>query len=203
MEFVKKYCSLVLKLVLALSLVAALTGCASGPLEPSRRELEANRRAWLKEVRSAFVSDKIYELTDKGDVLPLFINALPLDDGVMAEARKLWGTDPRFVEKTNAWLAKGRIVVLVGLYTRDLQQDDLLKNDRFRVSLRSNGGLKAPPTGKELVKFDLITDFFPLFNPWEQVLAVSFDGLWTQNHILVIDSPYGVREINLTRGAKP
>jgi hypothetical protein len=46
-------------------------------------------------------------------------------------------------------------------------------------------------------------DYFPIFNPWEKVLALSFDGLWNQNPILVLDWPYGSREISLSKGTQP
>jgi hypothetical protein len=189
----------VLKALIIFGLLVTWGACASGPLDPSRRALEARHQNWIKVIQGALVTDQIYELTNQGDVLPLMVNALPLDDRVLAEARNLWGTDPRFMEKLNSWLAKGRIVVLVGLYTRDLHEDDLLKNNRFRLSIRTNNGLKTDSKNKELLKQNYIVDYFQVFNPWERVVAISFDGLWTQNPILVLDCPYGTREINLAK----
>ncbi|MDR2300825.1 MAG: hypothetical protein LBF38_02130 [Deltaproteobacteria bacterium] len=192
----------VLKALIIFCVLAVLGGCASGPLEPSRRALEARHRNWIKVIQGALVSDRVYELTDDGSVLPLIVNALPLDDRVLAEARNLWGTDPRFMEKINSWLSKGRIVVLVGLYTRDIHEDDIIKDNRFRLSIRTNNGLKTASKNKELIKQNYIVDYFQVFNPWERVVAFSFDGLWTENPILVLDCPYGTREINLAKRSK-
>jgi hypothetical protein len=203
MRLLKLHISQLLAILVLLCAIAAFAGCSSGPLEPSRRALEARHRHWIDLIRKNVTSDKIYELTDQGAVLPLLVNALPLDDPVLAEARNRWDADPRFMEKLNSWLSKGRIVVLVGLYSNDIHEDDLLKNNRFRLSLRTNGGLKTDPISKELLKGAFLSDYFQIFNPWEKVLAVSFDGLWTQNPILVLDCPYGSREISLVQGAKP
>ncbi|MDR0621843.1 MAG: hypothetical protein LBJ61_08200 [Deltaproteobacteria bacterium] len=183
--------------------MAIWAGCASGPLEPGRRAMEARQRQWIDLIREATSADKIYELTDEGGVLPLMVSVLPLNDRVLAEARNRWGTDPRFTEKLNGWLSKGRIVALVGIYTRDVTEEDLLKNNRFRLSIRTNGGLKSEPNDKELLKGSFLSDYFPIFNPWEKVVAVSYAGLWDQNPILVLDCPYGSREISLVQGAKP
>ncbi|MDR1110555.1 MAG: hypothetical protein LBP92_07660 [Deltaproteobacteria bacterium] len=191
--------------VLALAAAMALAGCSVGPLEPGRQALEARHRAWIDLTRASLCRDGIYVLTDKGDVLPVLVNALPLNGQVLAEARALWGSDPRFAERLDSWLAKGRIVVLVGLYARDLRDDDLVKDDRFRPSLRAGGGPKAAPAGKELLKAKFLADYFPVFNSWERVLALSFDGQWDQDPALVVDWPYGSREIGLSApaGATP
>ncbi|MDR2366576.1 MAG: hypothetical protein LBF58_00460 [Deltaproteobacteria bacterium] len=202
MEMVKRIFPLTLKALAIVGFVVAVAGCAVGPMDPGRRQLEAKHRNWIDLIQNTAVSDKIYELTDRGDVLPIMLNALALDDRVLAEARNQWGVDPRFMEKINTWLSKGRIVVLVGLYTRDIQDEDILKNNRFRLSLRTGGGLKTDSTNKELLKGNFVVDYFPIFNPWEKVLAVSFDGLWDQNPILVLDCPYGSREISLLKRAK-
>jgi hypothetical protein len=172
-------------------------------MEPGRRALEAKRGQWIELLRKTVVSDKVYELTDEGAVLPLMVNALPLGDRVLAEARDRWGADPRFTEKLNSWLSKGRLVVLVGLYARDLGEDDLIRDNRFRLALRTGGGLKTSPNNVELLKEKFLADYFQIFNPWENVLAVSFDGQWNQNPILVLDCPYGTREIGLAQEAKP
>jgi hypothetical protein len=184
-------------------MVLALVSCTTGPMEPGRRALEAKHQAWVELSHKSLVTDRIYELTDQGDVLPIMIDALPLDDQVLAKIRELWGDDPRLKGKIDSWLAKGRIVVLAGLYTRDVTEDDLMKNNRFRFSLRTGGGLKTEPKAKEIVKGSLIEDYFQIFNPWAKVVALSFDGLWDQNPVLVLDWPYGSREVALVQGARP
>jgi hypothetical protein len=202
MELLKNNFCLVLKLLIALILVLGLFGCSVGPMELGRRALEAKHQTWIDLLQNAKVSDKIFELTDNADILPTLVDAQPLDDRTLTEACNLWGTDTRFREKLDSWLAKGRIVVIVGLYTKDLNNDDLIKNNRFSFTLRTNGGLKTEPNNKELVKTIFFKDYFPLFNPWQKVVALSFDSQWTQNPILVLDWPYGSREISLKQGVK-
>jgi hypothetical protein len=203
MELVKRNIGQALLVLAVWCALSALVGCASGPMDPSRRALEARHQNWIKVLQKSTSTDKIYELTDQGDILPILVTALPLDDLVLAEARNLWGTDPRFMEKLNSWLSKGRVVVLVGIYTRDLREDDVIKNNRFRLSLKTNSGLKTDSTNKELLHQSYLVDYFQVFNPWERVVAVSFDGLWNQNPILVLDCPYGTREISLANRSAP
>jgi hypothetical protein len=144
------------------------------------------------------VTDSVYVLTDNGDVLPVLFHALPLTDTLLAKARELWSSDPRLTKMVDNWLDQGRIVVLVGFYARDLTNEDLTKNGRFRAYLKTAGGLKAPPKGSELLKPELVGDFFPIFNSWERVMAMSFEGLWSQDPVLVVQWPGGDRELRLS-----
>ncbi|MDR3134475.1 MAG: hypothetical protein LBU69_00085 [Deltaproteobacteria bacterium] len=194
------------KALMALFLAAALStlvvACSVGPMEPARRQLEAKHQDWIRLLQATSVSDEIYELSNLGNVLPIMIKAIPLSDQVLTEARNLWGKDPRFMGQLNSWLSKGKIVVLVGLYTRNIHEDDVLVNNRLRVSLQTADNRIINPANKEQLKTDVLDDYFPIFSPWELVFAFSYDGQWSQNPKLIFDSPYGSQKISLAQGAK-
>ncbi|MDR0356120.1 MAG: hypothetical protein LBJ64_10375 [Deltaproteobacteria bacterium] len=180
-------------------LAAVLSACSVGPMEPGRRALDARRVSWAELTSKAMVSDSIYDLTDAGDILPLTVRALPLTDPVLQRMRELWGGDRRLMDKADEWLKAGRLVILVGIYTRDVTEDDLIKDRRFRLSLRADGSLKRTADKPELLKGSFLKDYFPIFNPWERVVVVSFPGQWNKNPVLILDWPGGSRELDLVQ----
>lgn len=188
---------------LALALAWASAACSSGPLDPGRRALEEKRREWVEYARSVSVYDSLYDLTDRGDVLPLTIRALPLTDPLLARARAMRAGDARFSEALDAWLEAGRLVVLVGVYSRDLKDDDLIKNGRFRFAVRAEGTLKSYAAAGTLQKETFLLDYYPVFNPWEKVVALSFPGGWDRDPVLIVEWPSGSRELRLVPAGDP
>ncbi|MDR1545968.1 MAG: penicillin acylase family protein [Deltaproteobacteria bacterium] len=185
-------------------LAAALLGfgCTTGPMEPGRLAATKDRAVWLELVSSVKVADKIFYVSDSGDVSPVFVSALPLSGELRAAADRRWAEDQRFQEQMARWTGRGRSTVLVGLYARGLNKDELIKSSRFKLTLR-RGAQTAAPEQLELVDRAWVDDYFPGFNHWEKVLAASFKGELGPQDALTVEWPSGRRELALFAPSGP
>jgi hypothetical protein len=197
MQFIKKYTGNPAFALAALLALAFSFGCNFGPWESGRKTIFTERQNWQELTKSRLVSDEMFYTSDRGDISPVLINVLPLSESILSPARAMWPDNKRFADTLAGWSAKGKAVVLVGLYTRDLKKDDLIKEKRFELFLESAGQRLAPA---ELAIADkkFLADYFPVFNHWEIVLAASFTADWNQVSTLAVQWPTGVRQLDLT-----
>jgi hypothetical protein len=179
-------------ILIFLSGLVALS-CNSGSYEPGRRALIERRQAWLEFISGQTVGDEIYFLNDKGDVSLVTVKAIALNDRVLAALRRHFPDEPRLYQKIYEWTKQGRSAVLAGIYAKDLKDDDLVKNNRFRLTLLTHRG-PSVPVAKDLVNPTFAADYFPAFNGWEKILAVSFNSDLSFNPSLLVQWPAGQRQ---------
>ena len=182
----------------AAALVVLAVGCAYGSLSPDRQQVLERRGAWIDEVRSRLAYDEIFYLGDRGEVDPVTVKALPLDEALLAKGAELWPGDKRFIDRVASWREGGRQIVLVGLYSRNMPlADDFVKKNPFVASLSSGEGTPAPPDLVELVEGAFLDDYFPVFNRWEKVLALGFKAPLAKDSALTVSWPSGSRRLAL------
>jgi hypothetical protein len=173
-------------------------GCNFGPLEPGRKAIFNERENWLELTKSRLVSDEVFYTTNKGDISPVLINALPLSETILVRGKSLWPEDKHYKATLEKWFAKGQLVVLVGLYANNLKNDDLLKDERFRFYLEQ-AGQKIASSNIQIANKKFLADYFPVFNHWEIVLAVSFQASWGAEPRLNVQWPTGTRQLDLSK----
>jgi hypothetical protein len=186
---------------MAVLLTVNLAGCSKGPMDPVRRAQIQSRDDYIRLAKEHLAHDEIFYLNEAGE--SLFINALNLSADLLAAGRTRWTEDKRYVGLLETWLpadSPGRIV-LVGLYTKGIVKEDVLTNGRFRLQLRS-GTIVNDPLEVIEVKPEILSDYFPVFNRWEKVVAVRFPTDLQPNPVLLVHWPSGNRELTLV-GPKP
>lgn len=118
----------------------------------------------------------------------LMAEVLPYDGEVAARALALFGGDPAFGREAEAWAeaagpGQTAVTVLWGLYAPDLGERDVTgpkgrpgeAAGRFRPRLQAAGLLLAPARLKRHGRDSAFgRDYFPVFNPWEELFAVTF-----------------------------
>jgi hypothetical protein len=181
-------------MVMALCLLGA---CQSGPFEPSRRAQVKDRGAWLEEIKAYKSHDEIY--FPDGEESSLLLNALSLSPPLLSQARVRWAGDSRLAKALASFQSKpgaSERLVLLGLYGRSFSAKDLTETGRFRVSLQ-NGAAKVAPLKITVLERELALDYFPVFNRWEKVFALSFPpGPW-EGSSLEVAWPAGERRLPL------
>ncbi len=160
-------------------LIPFLAACASANLGVLAA---ANpREDYQAFLNSKIKADEVFNMKTLSSAL--IVKALLYNQDVEARARLLFQADPIFNRETSGWNraprdAYGRgIVVLMGLFAPDLGEKDLAEG-RFRPGLKTPGGriLKAAeikPYGRDSA---FVRDYFPAFDPWEEVFLVKFNS---------------------------
>lgn len=165
--------------VLALLLSClGLAACSKGPFSPEARQQSAERDRYLKALRAALVTDDTFEWKSLSSAL--IVRALPYSPAVAEEAELRFRDAPPFFQEVAGWSRSNRsgrpLVILMGIYASDLKEKDIVKLGRFRPRLVSPDGRLMPPL--EIKRFGrdsvFIRDYFPVFNPWEEVYLIKF-----------------------------
>ncbi len=195
-------------LVIAL-LVPFLAGCGSAGLKTlsgvSPRE---DYQAFL---RSKIKVDEAFSLKTLSSAL--IVKTLVYSQDVEARAGLLFQGDPAFRRETSGWkgAAPGPygsgVAVLMGLFAPDLGEKDLAEG-RFRPVLKTAGGriIKAAevkPFGRDSA---FVRDYFPAFNPWEEVFLVQFNlpdvsADYASPYEFILEWPGGVQTLPLEQPA--
>lgn len=107
----------------------------------------------------------------------LVLKALPFSQNVESRGRLLFLGDPQFTAETAAWKRGGPIIILMGLFTPDLGEKDVTATGRFRPALKTPDGAILKPLAIKRYGRDSVfmRDYFPAFDPWEEVFVISFD----------------------------
>ena len=185
-------------LTLFAAALALILGCVSGPMEPGRRALIEKREAWLNTLKAGALTDEVFFLGDKGEIEPVLITVIPFTDGLMAKTAELWPDDKRFKSKIAEWTGKGRVVILVGYYARNLKTgEDFIKDSPLSVRLTMPGVSSVAPDAAEMVDKAFLSDYFPVFTRWDRTVAYSFRTGLGPGSILSVSFPSGSRDISL------
>jgi hypothetical protein len=168
-------------------------------LDPERRAQVKSRDEYLALAKGLLVHDEIFYFNPAGE--SLWVDVLPLSAEIKAAAQTRWGDDPRHVALINQWSPADppSRVILVGLYSKGLVKEDVLKNGRFRFQLQADGQT-LDPLAVEEVKPEVWTDYYPVFTRWSKVFAARFPkGSGEGGGVLVVKWPAGERALDLTR----
>jgi hypothetical protein len=169
-------------------------------LDPTRLAQIKSRDDYVALAKSRVAHDEIIYLNKAGEAL--WVDALPLSPELMAAGQARWAGDKRRSELLGQWSppeGPPARIVLVGLYVKGLNKDDVLKTGRFRFELK-DGGQTLEPLEIFEVKPDIWSDYFPVFSRWEKVFAVRFPAVSSDGGRLVVHWPAGEREIDLSPG---
>ncbi|MDR1165403.1 MAG: hypothetical protein LBO66_05945 [Deltaproteobacteria bacterium] len=181
-------------------LLAILTlfvaSCVFAPLEPTRLAEMRQREAYLDLVRNSATHDEIYFFNDAGE--SLWLDAVNVGPALLSAARLRWGEDREFSRVMDKWLPRGQgRVVLLGIFNRQFQKDDFLKNGAYRAKLRVSGRTLAPDFMEEAPPL-FWNNYFPAFNKWEKVFALRFPADPSlADATLIVEWPAGDRELPL------
>jgi len=163
-----------------LILLLALSACGRGPFAPEARRQAAEQDYYMKVLQAALVSDDTFEWNTLSSAL--IVRALNYSGPVRAEAERRFAEAPPFRKDSAEWLRTPNrrsaepVVILMGLFTPDLKEKDIVSIGRFRPRLMTPDGKTIAPLeikryGRDSV---FMRDYFPIFNPWEEVYMVSF-----------------------------
>ena len=168
------------KLVLVIICGMLCGACGYGMFSPEARQQAKKSDQYLKVLRSLMVKSNTFEWKFLSS--SIIVQALPYNHALQKVAEHRFYGSATFTEETSAWLKPYRsfpaqpTVILMGLYTQDLAEDDVTKTKRFRPRLLSSDGRTLEPLEIKRYGRDnpFIRDHFPIFNPWEEVFMVKF-----------------------------
>jgi hypothetical protein len=187
--------------VLSILILSCLgSSCQSGSYQSERRASIERKEAWESWITSQAIGDQIYYLNNKGDVSLVSIRAVALNAKVLAALNGQFPDEPRLYQKIYQWTKQGRSVVIAGIYSKNLKPEDLIKNNRFRLSLITSGG-RSVAVSKEIVNPVFAADYFPIFSNWDKIVALSFKADLNYEPTLLIQWPSGQRQLSLTAPA--
>lgn len=197
-------------LIIAL-LVPLLAACASANL--GVLTATTPREDYQALLNSKIKTDDVFNMKTLSSAL--IVKALLYSQDVEAEARLLFQGDPIFNRETSGWnqapkdVYGPRVVVLMGLFAPDLGEKDLAEG-RFRPGLKTPGGrvLKAAeikPYGRDSA---FVRDYFPAFDPWEEVFLVKFNPPVSSPYSasqceFILEWPGGLQTLPLYEPAAP
>ncbi|MDL2226249.1 hypothetical protein LJB86_01130 [Deltaproteobacteria bacterium OttesenSCG-928-M10] len=172
----------VLRLTTLTLVLFCLAACDKGPFSPEARRQSAALDQYVKMLQANLVVDDTFEWNTLSSAL--IVRVLPYNQEVSRAADLRFASDKTFHTETAAWdRAPGRkarppVTILLGLFTQDLKAKDVMEMERFRPRLKTAGGRILEPLeikryGRDHV---FIRDHFPIFNPWEDVYLVKFQG---------------------------
>jgi hypothetical protein len=171
-------------LPLCMILSAALAACETGPLSRGPFSPEARARAAAGDQYQALLTaNMVSDETFKFETLSsaIILRVLRFSPAVEAAAAGRFSGDPIFSRETRGWssvngTAGPGVVVLMGLFAPDLAENDVVVGGRFRPRLQTPDGRVLAPA--EIKRYgrdkNIIRDYFPVFNPWEEVYLVRF-----------------------------
>ncbi len=184
--------------------ILALSGCARGPFSPEVRRQSAELERYMNVLQAALVTDDTFEWNTLSSAL--IVRALKYSGPVRSEAEHRYAGAPPFEADTAQWLKPVRrsgrpIVILMGIFTPDLKEKDITTLGRFRPRLMSPDGRAVSPLeikryGRDAV---FMRDYFPIFNPWEEVYMLKFPstGLSAGTLDFILEWPGGVQVLTL------
>ncbi|UQZ89979.1 hypothetical protein C4J81_12505 [Deltaproteobacteria bacterium Smac51] len=192
--------------------VLALAGCR--PVSSLETFVQPTPREEYQDfLTSKIVSDDTFNIKTLSSAL--IVKALFYGQDVDARARLLFHSDPIFSKETSDWgrTPKGAygppVVILMGLFAPDLGEKDVTKLGRFRPKLRTMDGRVLSPTSIKRFGRDstFVRDYFPAFNPWEEVFLVKFNpltsrGYYTSRLEFILEWPGGVQTLILNENAE-
>lgn len=175
-------------------LIVVLLGLALGSCGAAERKAltsNAPHEEYAAFLRVKIAADKNFDF----DTLSsnLIVKALVYSPEVEARARLLFHGDPLFNREVDSWRrasagsSKTRLVVVMGLFAPDLNEKDV-EEGRFRPALvMADGHLVR---AADIVRYGrdsvFARNYFPVFDPWEELYAVKFD--------LPLSSPQGAAD---------
>ncbi|MDR1045667.1 MAG: hypothetical protein LBP33_11205 [Candidatus Adiutrix sp.] len=168
-----------LLLGLAAALALGLGACGRGPFSPEARRQSRELDQYLKALQADLLTDDTFEWNTLSSALT--VKALAYSGPVRQAAEQRFRGDPAFQEESSRWAqAPGRrhppLVILMGLFAPDLQEQDVAPAGRFRPRLRTADGRSLKPL--EIKSYGrgsvFVRDHFPVFNPWEAVYLLRF-----------------------------
>ena len=168
------------KLVMVITCGALLSACSYGMFSPEAAQRAKSSEQYLKLLRSLMVKSDTFEW--KYLASSIIVQALPYNQVLQEAAEHRFYGSPAFTKETSAWLKPSRsfkaqpTIILMGLYTQNLAENDVTKTKRFRPRLLTSDGRTLEPLEIKRYERDdpFIRDHFPIFNPWEEVFMVKF-----------------------------
>lgn len=170
--------SALVRLSLTVLWLVPLVACATGPFSSQAFRQARAGAEYLETLRANLSVDDSFRWESLSSAL--IVRALPYNQVVRQAAESRFADDQIFLRETEAWLKpiKGQepLVIIMGLFAPDLDDEDVTELGRFRPYLQGPDGRELRPESIERYGRDiaLIRDHFPLFNPWEEVFVLRF-----------------------------
>lgn len=144
----------------------------------------------------------------------VIVKALPFTQAVETRARLLFQADPIVTRELAGWRHNPKdkrqapFIVIMGLFAPDLGEKDITETGRFRPRLKTPGGgtvldaAEIKRYGRDSV---FMRDYFPVFDPWEEVFLIKFDpayslGIFSTNpehYEFILEWPGGAQILTL------
>lgn len=171
-------CRLIFLVLLAAALLSA---CGKGPFSPEAMRQSQERDSYLKLLKDHLIADDTFEWDTLSSAL--IVRILPYKGDVRRSAENRFFEAPPFKTETASWDKRRKngsaapVIILLGFYNQSLKEKDITKDQRFRPRLQLPDGRVLTPFAIKRFGRDkaFIRDYFPVFNPWEEVYLVKFD----------------------------